>query len=297
MSVGRWLTLLARHLDEEGRYPGTVGFVLWGTAMMRTQGDDVAEALALLGVRPVWESESRRVVGLEAIPLSELGRPRIDVTLRVSGFFRDAFPNLVRLVDEAVELAASLDEPEEDNFIRAHGAVDPRVYGPGPEPTVPASCSSSNNETGDPTTTWRRSISPGRALPTAVRASVYRPKTPCAAVRRLDVGSEEPGQSRARHLRLRRLSAGTRRHDRHDPIAHRSRPEGVVRRLRASGPSAGLFAGRRGRGSCALGWSTRSGPKPCSAMATKARSNGGYGRYLSATTPPPTWWRTGCTSG
>ena len=106
--------------------------MLWGTAMMRTQGDDVAEALALLGVRPVWEAESRRVVGLEVIPLPELGRPRIDITLRVSGFFRDAFPNLVHLVDEAVELVASLDEPEEDNFIRAHGAVDPRVYGPGP---------------------------------------------------------------------------------------------------------------------------------------------------------------------
>jgi cobaltochelatase CobN len=124
--------LLERHLDEEGVYPGTVGLVLWGTAMMRTQGDDVAEALALLGVRPVWEAESRRVTGLEVIPLSELGRPRIDITLRVSGFFRDAFPNLVHLVDEAVELVASLDESEDDNFIRAHGAVDPRVYGPGP---------------------------------------------------------------------------------------------------------------------------------------------------------------------
>ena len=124
--------LLQRHLREEGTYPGTVGLVLWGTAMMRTQGDDVAEALALLGVRPVWEPESRRVIGLEPIPLSELGRPRIDITLRVSGFFRDAFPNLVNMVDEAVELVASLDEPSEDNFIRAHGATDPRVFGPGP---------------------------------------------------------------------------------------------------------------------------------------------------------------------
>ncbi len=125
-------SLLRRYIDEEGAYPGTVGLVLWGTAMMRTQGDDVAEALALLGVRPVWEPESRRVTGLAPIPLSELGRPRIDITLRVSGFFRDAFPNLVHLVDEAVELVASLDESEEDNFIRAHGATDPRVFGPGP---------------------------------------------------------------------------------------------------------------------------------------------------------------------
>jgi cobaltochelatase CobN len=124
--------LLERHVREEGGYPRTVGLVLWGTAMMRTQGDDVAEALALLGVRPVWEPESRRVVGLEVVPLSELGRPRVDITLRVSGFFRDAFPNLVHLVDEAVEVVASLDEPAEDNFVRVNGMQDPRIYGPGP---------------------------------------------------------------------------------------------------------------------------------------------------------------------
>ena len=71
------------------------GWCCGAPPLIRTQGDDVAEALALLGVRPVWEAESRRVVGLEPIPLAELGRPRIDVTLRISGFFRDAFPNLV----------------------------------------------------------------------------------------------------------------------------------------------------------------------------------------------------------
>ena len=124
--------LLARHLAEEGRYPETVGLVLWGTAMMRSQGDDVAEVLALLGVQPIWEPQSRRITGLQAIPLSTLGRPRIDVTLRVSGFFRDAFPNLVHLVDEAVALVASLDEPPESNFVVAHGAEDPRVFGPPP---------------------------------------------------------------------------------------------------------------------------------------------------------------------
>jgi cobaltochelatase CobN len=124
--------LLARHLSEEGGYPRSVGLVLWGTALMRTQGDDVAEALALLGIRPVWEAESRRVVGLEPVPLDELGRPRIDVTMRISGFFRDAFPNLVHLVDDAVALAASLDEPLEQNFVRANGAADPRIFGPGP---------------------------------------------------------------------------------------------------------------------------------------------------------------------
>ncbi|MCX7619295.1 MAG: cobaltochelatase subunit CobN [Acidimicrobiales bacterium] len=124
--------LLERHLAETGSYPRSVGLVLWGTALMRTQGDDVSEALALLGIRPVWEAESRRVVGLEPIPLDELGRPRIDVTLRISGFFRDAFPNLVHLVDDAVRLAASLDEDPDDNYVRAHGADDPRIYGPTP---------------------------------------------------------------------------------------------------------------------------------------------------------------------
>ncbi len=124
--------VVERHLGEEGTYPQTVGLVLWGTANMRTQGDDVAEALALLGIRPVWEQESRRVVGLQPIPLAELGRPRIDVTLRISGFFRDAFPNLVHLLDDAVALAASLEESAEENYVRAHGSDDPRVYGPGP---------------------------------------------------------------------------------------------------------------------------------------------------------------------
>ncbi len=132
--VGKKLAdaVLARHLEEEGCYPETVGLVLWGTAAMRTQGDDVAEALALLGVRPVWEERSRRVVGLEAIPAPELGRPRVDVTLRISGFFRDAFPAMVDLLDEAVELVAGLDEPAAQNFVRAHGAEDPRIYGPAP---------------------------------------------------------------------------------------------------------------------------------------------------------------------
>jgi cobaltochelatase CobN len=124
--------VIDRHLEEEGRYPETVGLVLWGTAAMRTQGDDVAEALALLGVRPVWEERSRRVVGLQPIPLAELGRPRIDVTLRISGFFRDAFPGMVDLLDEAVGLVARLDEPAHDNFVRAHGEEDPRVFGPAP---------------------------------------------------------------------------------------------------------------------------------------------------------------------
>jgi cobaltochelatase CobN len=132
--VGRRLAdeLLARHLAEDGVVPETVGLVIWGTAAMRTQGDDVAEALALLGVQPRWHDESGRVAGIEPIALAELGRPRVDVVVRISGFFRDAFPNLVELLDEAVALVAALDEPPELNRVRAHASDDPRVFGPAP---------------------------------------------------------------------------------------------------------------------------------------------------------------------
>src|SRR5207253_7230844 len=112
--------LLERYLDDEGAYPETVGIVVWGTSAMRTHGDDVAEILHLLGVRPVWDGENRRVTGLEVVPLDELGRPRIDVVVRISGFFRDAFANLVHLMDRAFELVASLDEPDERNFVARH---------------------------------------------------------------------------------------------------------------------------------------------------------------------------------
>jgi len=111
---------LTRYIKEEGSYPEMVGLSIWGTSQMRTQGDDVAEALAFLGVRPVWNAQSRRIDGIEAIPLGELGRPRIDVTLRISGFFRDAFPHLITLLDDAVRLAVSLDEPHDQNFPRKH---------------------------------------------------------------------------------------------------------------------------------------------------------------------------------
>ena len=86
---------------------------------MRTGGDDIAEVFALLGVRPRWDDANRRVVGIELIPLTELGRPRIDVTVRISGLFRDAFPNLVRLLNDAVNLVARLDEPLDRNFLKA----------------------------------------------------------------------------------------------------------------------------------------------------------------------------------
>jgi cobaltochelatase CobN len=116
--------LLDRHRREAGELPRMVGMVAWGTSAMRTQGDDVAEILALLGVRPTWHPESGRVTGIEVIPLAELGRPRIDVTVRISGFFRDAFPHLVRLLDDAVTTVAGLDESPEDNYLAAHARAD-----------------------------------------------------------------------------------------------------------------------------------------------------------------------------
>ncbi|GHG48261.1 cobaltochelatase subunit CobN [Streptomyces griseocarneus] len=122
-------SLLERYRTDEGGWPESVGLSLWGTSAMRTAGDDVAEALALLGVRPVWDEASRRVTGLEPVALEELGRPRIDVTLRISGFFRDAFPHVIGLLDDAVRLVASLDEPAEQNYVRAHAQADLAAHG------------------------------------------------------------------------------------------------------------------------------------------------------------------------
>ena len=107
--------LIERYAQEQGEYPKTLGLSVWGTATMRTGGDDIAQALALIGVQPVWDGAARRVVDFEILPLSVLGRPRVDVTLRISGFFRDAFPNLIDLFDSAVQAVAALDEPPEEN--------------------------------------------------------------------------------------------------------------------------------------------------------------------------------------
>ena len=124
--IGQQLAVevIARYQAEEGAYPESVGLSIWGTSAMRTHGDDIAQCFALLGVRPVWQAESRRLKDIEAIPLSELGRPRIDVLMRISGFFRDAFPHLLELMDRAAQLVARLDEPVEQNFVRKHFLQD-----------------------------------------------------------------------------------------------------------------------------------------------------------------------------
>ena len=119
--------LCERYRREEGGWPTSIGLVMWGTAAMRTHGDDIAEALALMGVRPVWNRENRRVTGLELMTIEALGRPRVDVTVRISGFFRDAFPHLVQLLDDAVAMVAEAsDEGELDNPIAAAVARDVR---------------------------------------------------------------------------------------------------------------------------------------------------------------------------
>jgi len=111
--------LVARYAQEHGEYPRHMALSAWGTSNMRTGGDDIAQGLALMGVRPTWDSASRRVTGFEILPAGVLDRPRVDVTLRVSGFFRDAFPGLIDLFDSAARAVAKLDEAERDNPLAA----------------------------------------------------------------------------------------------------------------------------------------------------------------------------------
>ena len=142
-------SLIERYRTDTGDYPRSVGLSVWGTSAMRTAGDDIAEVLALIGVLPVWDDASRRVTELSVIPLDDLGRPRIDVTVRISGFFRDAFPHVVSMLDDAVRMIAGLDEPDELNYVRAHAQADlaehgddrratTRIFGsaPGAEPKI-----------------------------------------------------------------------------------------------------------------------------------------------------------------
>lgn len=149
--VGKALgdALLEKYLREEGAYPEMVGIVVWGTSAMRTHGDDIAQVMYLLGVRPVWQPESRRVTGVEVIPLSELGRPRIDATVRISGFFRDAFPNLIYLLDRSVDLVASLDESPEDNYVLKHVREDLKQDRAGRSDGHPHSSGSGTDDEGE----------------------------------------------------------------------------------------------------------------------------------------------------
>ncbi|MFT6535630.1 MAG: cobaltochelatase CobN [Loktanella salsilacus] len=127
--------LLDTHLQSEGDWPKSLLITAWGTANMRTGGDDIAQALALMGVKPTWDAANRRVTGFTVIPATTLGRPRVDVTLRISGFFRDAFPQLIALVDGAARAIQALDEPEDINPAAARtkrGEDASRVFGSKP---------------------------------------------------------------------------------------------------------------------------------------------------------------------
>ncbi|MDQ2090600.1 cobaltochelatase subunit CobN [Marimonas arenosa] len=127
--------LIEKHLQTHGDWPRTMLITAWGTANMRTGGDDIAQALALIGVKPQWDTANRRVTGFEILPQSVLARPRVDVTLRISGFFRDAFPQLIALFDSASRAVQELDEPEDLNPAAARARTDgtqPRIYGSKP---------------------------------------------------------------------------------------------------------------------------------------------------------------------
>jgi cobaltochelatase CobN len=129
VGVGLADDLILRYRREHsGDYPASVGITIWGTSAIRTAGDDIAQVLALLGVRPLWQIENRRITGVEVIPLVELGRPRIDVVCRISGFFRDAFPHLITLLDQAFQAVMVVDEPPDQNYPLRHAlAVEARL--------------------------------------------------------------------------------------------------------------------------------------------------------------------------
>ena len=116
--------LLIRHFQDRGTPLRSLVLSVWGTSCMRTGGDDIAQALAFIGARPVWDAGSLRLSGYEIIPLAKLGRPRVDVTLRISGLFRDAFPQQIALFDRAIRAIGALDEPEDQNPISARMRID-----------------------------------------------------------------------------------------------------------------------------------------------------------------------------
>ncbi len=267
-------SLLTRYRDEFGEWPQSVGLSVWGTSAMRTAGDDIAEVLALLGIRPQWDDASRRVTGLEPIPLAELGRPRIDVTIRISGFFRDAFPHVVTMLDDAVRLAAGLDEPAEDNYVRAHAQADLAEHAD--ERRV-----HHTNFRLEARDVWRRPAAadrqprvaqrrrPRRGLhgmgwlrvrPRAGRrAGIRRHAAPIPA----DRGSrQEHRHARARHRRLRRLLPVPRRHGGHGPRADRPRPGRLHRRQHPS---------RRGAYPQPVGRDVAGVPGPCHQPAVDGR--------------------------
>lgn len=124
--VGRRMAdqMIEKYEEQRGSTPREVGFIIWATDTMKNNGDDVAYILWLMGIRPVWSSHGNQVVGLEVIPLEELKRPRIDVTVRITGLFRDTFPNLIDMLDDAARMVEELDESDEENIMAANFRKD-----------------------------------------------------------------------------------------------------------------------------------------------------------------------------
>ncbi|MBB5721046.1 cobaltochelatase CobN [Loktanella ponticola] len=156
--------LIEKHLQDHGDWPRTMLLTAWGTANMRTGGDDIAQALALMGVKPKWDSANRRVTGFEILPQGVLGRPRVDITLRISGFFRDAFPQLIALVDSAAKAVQDLDEPADLNPAAARAKLGedtarvfgskPGAYGAGLQAMIDERLWSDKSDLGEAYLTW-----------------------------------------------------------------------------------------------------------------------------------------------
>ncbi len=120
--------LLSRHMADGHRFPESIAMVLWGTDNLKSEGGPIGQALALMGARPRFDSYGR-LAGAQLMTLAELGRPRVDVVITLSGIFRDLLPLQIKLLAEAAFLAASADEPLEQNFIRKHALAFQAEHG------------------------------------------------------------------------------------------------------------------------------------------------------------------------
>jgi cobaltochelatase CobN len=128
--------VLTRYLQDHGDWPRSLVIDLWGSASLRTGGEEIAQGLFLMGCRPQWDASTGRVTGIEVLPPASVGRPRIDVTWRISGLFRDLFPTQIALIDAAVKAIAARDEEDTENPLaadmRATGKAPSRIFGSSP---------------------------------------------------------------------------------------------------------------------------------------------------------------------
>ncbi|MEJ0012978.1 MAG: cobaltochelatase subunit CobN [Bauldia sp.] len=165
-----------RYFQDEGEWPRSIAISAWGTSNMRTGGDDVAQVLAFIGAAPVWEAGTGRVTGFRVLSLAELGRPRIDVTLKISGMFRDAFPGQIDLIDSAMRAIAALSEDAAANPIAARGATArifgamPGAYGAGVQALIDTGAWETRGDIADAVLAWGAFAYGGGAQGDAARA-------------------------------------------------------------------------------------------------------------------------------